>query len=356
MKPTMLAVAFILLTVPTALPAQQPPRQLSEEDLAKVRRGVERNKEISAQGEQQAAAKRREDELRRQEEALASDDGYEDDGGDDAPAQSGTANIFDAFIGTLGSEMAKKQQEDLQRQRFLENVRREAEAVDRQRQRDLERERLAQERTRLERQAEQQRQQAIAQQQRQSAANVGNARAIVGTGGIGSSSAISGQQQTAKAREDTMRANVAAERKRLAEERERAAATERERVMRPFVEASSRQQVQTMSSAGGAAVSTTPKTSIAPPDYGPAKAWCQASNAGTFQCMGPLQNLLSWYPSLETALSQAGCPGGEGYNPTPGHGGSSFNCGRQLKPNDYRMPTYDPYRGGGKPVLVKAGP
>ncbi|PZU26345.1 MAG: hypothetical protein DI584_11920, partial [Stenotrophomonas sp.] len=312
---------------------------------------MEQNKTLSAQGAQQAAAMRQQQELTRQEEALAGeDDGY--DGEDDMPQQNVAANVFDAFLGTLGSEMAKKQQEDAQRQRFLDNVRREAEAVDRQRQRDLERERLAQERTRLEQQAEQQRQQAIAQQQRQSAANAGNARAIVGTGGIGNSSAISGQQQTAKAREDTMRANVAAERKRLAEERERAAATERERVMRPFVEASSRQQVQTMSSAGRAAVSTTPKTSIAPPDYGPAKAWCQASNAGTFQCMGPLQNLLSWYPSLETALSQAGCPGGEGYNPTPGHGGSSFNCGRQLKPNDYRMPTYDPYRGGGKPVLV----
>lgn len=358
MKAIVFTVAFFFLALPCALPAQQAPRQLDEEDLARLRRGVERNKEASARDAQQATARRQQEELRLQQEALADhhDDGY--NGEHDAPLQGGTTSVFDAFIGTLSSEMAKKQQEDEQRQRFLDNVRREAEVVDRQRQRELERQRLADERARLERQAQQQRQQAIAQQQRQSAASGGGPGAVAGSAGRGSTgTAMTVQQQAAKARDDAMRANVAAERKRLAEQRARAEATEGRGASGGPQPAAT---VVGARPATPASVSSIPKAVAAPVDYGPAKAWCRARRNETakqteYQCMGPLQNLLSWYSTLSAPLGMAGCSGGEGYTPTPEHGGSSFNCGRRLKVNDYRMPTYDPYRGGGEPMLVKPG-
>ncbi len=74
-----------------------------------------------------------------------------------------------------------------------------------------------------------------------------------------------------------------------------------------------------------------------------------------YQCMGPLQKLLSWYLTLDTPLGMSGCPGGEGYAAAPEHGGNGFNCGRKLKVGDLRMPTYDPYRGGGSPTRVVSG-
>lgn len=352
-------VLLALALLPAALPAQQAPRQLNEEDLAKLRRNVETSKARSIEAQRQAELQRQQEELRRQEEALAYDDDeyYEDN---EPVADAGSA-FFGALIGTLGSEMEKKRQEDAQQRRFLDNVRREAEAVDRQRQRDLERQRLAEERARLERQAEQQRQ-LTAAQQRQSTASGGDARATNATAAASAAagSTMTTQQQAAKAREEALRANVAAERQRLAEERERAAAAERERVMRPFVEASNRQQALSASSAGTAAVSSTPKAAAASVDHGPAKAWCRArrnemAKQTEYQCMGPLQTLPSWYSTLDVPLRMAGCPGGEGYPPTPEHGGSSFNCSRPLKVGDLRMPTYDPYRGGGNPVRVTTG-
>lgn len=360
--------ALFLLILSGGLWAQQGPRQLSEEDLDRLRTSLEKSKELSTQAASRAEAKRQEEQahrqqeaLRRQEEALAYDDGDDGYHEEDEPVVDATSAFFGAFIGTLNSEMAKKQQEDAQRQQFLDNVRREAEAVDRQRQRDLERQRLAEERARLERQAEQERQLSAAQQ-RQSAASGGGARATNGTAAAGAAagSTMTTQQQAAKAREEALRANVAAERQRLATERERAAAAERERVIRPFVEASNRQQALSPSSAGTAAVSSTPKAVAASVDHGPAKAWCRArrnemARQTEYQCMGPLQNLLSWYPTLDAPLGMAGCPGGEGYTPTPEHGGSSFNCGRKLKVGDLRMPTYDPYRGGGSPTRVVSG-
>jgi len=360
MKLMTLSFAVLLLTLSGGLSAQQGPRQLSEKDLDRLRSGLEKSKELSAQAASRAEAKRQEEQshrqqeaLRRQEEALAYDDEYYED---DEPTVDTASAFFGAFIGTLNSEMAKKQQEDARRQRFLDNVRREAEAVDRQRQHDLERQRLAEERARLERQAEQQR--LTAAQQRQSAAGSGDARAASGMAAAGTTSnTMSAQQQAARMREDTLRANVAAERKRLAEERERNAAMERQRV------AGKPQATTTATGAGTATpalVSTTAKPAAEARDYGPAKAWCRArrnemAKQTEYQCMGPLQNLLSWYPTLDAPLGMAGCPGGEGYTPTPEHGGSSFNCGRKLKVGDLRMPTYDPYRGGGSPTRVTSG-
>ncbi len=363
MKLTMLTSALLLLASTGTLSAQQAPRQLSEKDLARLRSGVERSKELSAEAASRAEARRQEEQSQRQQEALRRQEeqlAYEDDEyyEDDQPAVDTASAFLGTFIGTLNSEMAKKQQEEAQRQRFLDNVRREAEAVDRQRQRDQERQRLVQERARLERQAEQQRQLAAAQQQRQATASSTGVKAASGIAAGGTSgSTMTAQQQAARTREDTLRADVAAERKRLAEERERNAAMERQRV-------AGKPQAATIatgaSTATPASVSSAPKPVAEARDHGPAKAWCRArrnemAKQTEYQCMGPLQNLLSWYPTLGAPLGMAGCPGGEGYTPTPEHGGSSFNCGRKLKVGDLRMPTYDPYRGGGNPVRITAG-
>lgn len=353
MYPENIAPLFLaLVLVPAVASSQQVPRQLGEEELVQLHRSVEASKARSIEAQRQAELERKREELRRQEEALAYDDEYYED---DEPAVDTASAFFGAFIGTLNSEMAKKQQEDAQRQRFLDNVRREAEAVDRQRQRDLERQRLAEERARLERQAAQR--QLAAAQQRQSAAGSGGVRAAGIAAAGTTSNTMSAQQHAARMREDTLRANVAAERKRLAEERERDAAMERQR-------AAGKPQAATTATGAGTAtpalVSATARPAAEARDYGPAKAWCRArhnemARQNEYQCMGPLQNLLSWYPTLDVPLRMAGCPGGEGYAPTPEHGGSGFNCGRKLKVGDLRMPTYDPYRGGGSPTRVVSG-
>lgn len=73
-----------------------------------------------------------------------------------------------------------------------------------------------------------------------------------------------------------------------------------------------------------------------------AKAWCTKGKKGGFMCMGPLQDNRTFYPTLEVALSMAGCPKGFGYTPTVGSG-SSFDCGRDLTHGEDEMPLYDPY-------------
>lgn len=207
-----------LVLLSTGLFAQQAPRQLSEQDMQRLRASVVKSKEraiaAAAEAERQQELVRQQEELRRQEEALAYDDDdyYEDD----EPTVDTASAVFGAFIGTLNSEMAKKQQQDAERQRFLDGVRRQAEAVDRQRQRELERQRLAEERARLERQA---------QQQRQLVTSAGGTAA---TGASATGGTPTAQQQAAKAREEALRANVAVERQRLATERERQQAAQAE--------------------------------------------------------------------------------------------------------------------------------
>ncbi|GEM_PF-3167953 len=350
---------LLLLVLPFTLLAQNAPRQLSDEQLAALGRSMEKSRESSINAQQAAA--RRQEELRsaRQRDVAVSDDDddWQDEPAPPAPA-GGMASVLQAFTGTLASEMAMKQQQDAQQQQFLANVRREAEAVDRQRRREQEAQRLAEERARRERQRQEQQ-----RHEQQHARQIAGTHAATGTGEAVTASrpqSTAGPSATgsvaatanpmAQARQSALQANVAAERKRLEEAREQAAAAERLRVMR-----SAGDTTRTPQGSATASVSAAASVAPVPKDHGPAKAWCQASNAGTYQCMGPLQNLLSWYPSLDVALSQAGCPGGEGYPPTRGHGGSSFNCGRPLKVNDYRMPIYDPYRGGGRPQLVKMG-
>ncbi|HEX6591662.1 MAG TPA: hypothetical protein VF050_06655 [Moraxellaceae bacterium] len=146
-------------------------------------------------------------------------------------------------------------------------------------------------------------------------------------------------------------------------EQERAAKEEARRVMQPFVE-SSRVQQQQQQRPAAAAQERTPAVEVATSrtkaepekkrDFGPAKAWCIANEKGTgFQCKGPLQNMWGFEKSLEVALDQVDCPNGTGYTPKPGQGGSSFDCGRRLNVTEQQMPLYDPFRGGGKPVVVR---
>lgn len=229
MSPAARILFFLpLLLLPAVAPAQQAPRQLDAEDMAKLRRNVEASKVRAAEAQRQAALARQQEELRRREEELASaeDDDYEEDDSPPPTSGGGFAGLLDTFTSTFNSEMAKKQQADEQQRRFLDTVRREAEAVARQRERELERERLAQERQRLERLAQQQRQQATAAQ----ATQLPRAPAA-GTPRGNTTSPSPAPSQAAADRDEALRANVAAERQRQQLSREQQAANaEKQRV------------------------------------------------------------------------------------------------------------------------------
>lgn len=219
-----LLLLALLALFPVEPSAQQAPRQLSQDDMAKLRSNVEASRARSIEAQKQVELQRQQDELRRQEEALA-DDG--DDWGDDTPQQTsagGFADVMNTFANTLNSEMAKKQQEQARQQRFLDNIRREAEAVEHRRQRDLERQRLADERARLDR-IEQQRQQAAVQ------SSGGGDRSLQRTPSTAAAAAATAQQQAAHAQEEKLRASVAAERQRQQQVRDQqeASRVERER-------------------------------------------------------------------------------------------------------------------------------
>jgi|GEM_PF-2732762 len=227
-------------------PAGIAPRQLSEQDVQRLRDNIAKSKaraaEAAAKAEQQRqeeALRRQEEELRRQEEALAYDD-YDDY--DDEPAPSAGAtflNALNTFSNTYAAETAKYQQQAAQQQQFMNNLRREAEAVDRRRRNEQERQRLAQERTRLEQLALQQRQQAAqqqaAQQRQMVASGGGGSDRASGTGSVPNPSANTpSPQQVAQAREEALRASVAAEKQRLAETRAETARRQAEAQNRAF--------------------------------------------------------------------------------------------------------------------------
>lgn len=75
---------------------------------------------------------------------------------------------------------------------------------------------------------------------------------------------------------------------------------------------------------------------------GRAGAWCVKTNNDMFVCKGPLQSLWAPEKTLEIALGRVGCPGGKGYSPSK-VSGEYFDCGRELRASDNKMPTYDPY-------------
>ena len=80
----------------------------------------------------------------------------------------------------------------------------------------------------------------------------------------------------------------------------------------------------------------------APPSRGTARAWCMVKKNGEFWCNGPLQNG-GWGNNVQRALAMVDCPNGQGYTPTVGTGGQSFNCGRELRSTEQAVPTYDPF-------------
>lgn len=100
--------------------------------------------------------------------------------------------------------------------------------------------------------------------------------------------------------------------------------------------------VQSQSSAGRPQTSADVPEKVEAPSRGPAKAWCYLTRNDGYRCWGPLQKN-GWGKSLEGALSMVGCPGGSGYEPKVGAGGSSFDCGRPLRGNELVMPDYDPF-------------
>lgn len=131
----------LLMAFAPLLSHAQTARPLTPEDLARLEARAAADKATSAKVLRQAEASRQRDALRRKEEALA----YDEQEQDEAPAtpSGGAANVLGAFTATFNSEMARKQQEDAQRERFLQNVRREAEAADRQYRQEQERQRVA---------------------------------------------------------------------------------------------------------------------------------------------------------------------------------------------------------------------
>lgn len=131
--------------------------------------------------------------------------------GGDGGASGGAAG---AFATTLSSEMAKQQQQDARQQHFLDDVRRQAEAVDRERRQEQERQRQAQARASLEQQTAVARQQDDArttEQARQQAARQAEQQRVA-------------QQQAAERTQRQADADRQAEERRLAQEQARAQA------------------------------------------------------------------------------------------------------------------------------------
>lgn len=211
--------------LPAALAAQNAPRQLTEKDMERLRDNVARSKDAAAkaavvdqQRRQQRALEEQQEELRRREQELAYED--EEIWEDEVLQQSsnGSVNVLEAFTSTFSSEMARKDQEEARQQRMLDDIRRNVEAADRERQRELERKRLAQERVRLEWIAQQQRQQAALQSRQATTNGVGTASMTSNSGAA--NIATSTQEQASLEREQKLRVEVATERERQKKLRE----------------------------------------------------------------------------------------------------------------------------------------
>jgi len=208
-------ILVLLAFLPAISAAQQAPRQLTEQDMERLRQNVANSKERVIQAER----RRHEEERRRQEEeALV----FEEEWEDDIPQQTSGGGFAAALahgMGVFSEEMAKKQAEDAKRQAFLNDLRRQAEGIERQRQREL----IAREREREERQ-EQMRRAQTAQLQLQPVGGDGNTTSTA--------NAAIAIQQAAQLREQQLREQVAAERKRQQALQEQRLASERADVER----------------------------------------------------------------------------------------------------------------------------
>lgn len=206
-----LPVLLLLLALPTTLSAQSGPRQLSAEELTRLRKSVDTSRDSSALAAQRAMASRQQEELRRQEEErLAQQQAWEQQAYDDEPPiQAPAPGIFEAFVSGFQGEVQKQREQDAQQQRFLEDLRRQTDAITRQRQQEQERQRLAEEHARQQRLAQQQRQQAAPQNP-----GGGAGQTTPGSASVTSAAPAAAQQQAARAQEEKLRANVAMERQR----------------------------------------------------------------------------------------------------------------------------------------------
>lgn len=342
MSRTWVWMVWLVLAAPALLLAQSAPHELNAQDVARIRERMAKDKALREQAQQTEELQRKERELREREEAIAREEAAADQCCDSAPqpapnmANAALGGFLQGFSGEYAKDRAIVQQGNAQ-------VNAAQQAVQRQQQREQarrERQQLEAERKKL----EGQRQAMTATWRQDQARSQQAAQANVE------------QRQRADDRQQALREQAAAERKRLAAEKLREEAAERARTMQTFVQSSRNQQLSTATTTPAVATAATGKQ-VAPAahDYGPAKAWCRAFDDGSYQCMGPLQRMASSLPTLSLALTQAGCEGGNGYTPTRGHGGSDFDCGRKLRVNEYRMPAYDPWRGGGQPVLIQPG-
>lgn len=163
-----------------------------------------------------------------------------------------------------------------------------------------------------------------------------------------------------KAESDARAARQAAAQKERAarQEAERAARIARQeqearenaaRQMRGFVQSSNAARGSAMApaDAGQARVGEDPAPVASKPSRGRARAWCRVTKGGEYWCNGPLQNG-GWGKELKRALDMVDCPNGTGYTPTYGTGGTSFDCGRELRSTEQEMPLYDPFYKYGK--------
>ncbi|PZU08019.1 hypothetical protein [Sphingomonas sp.] len=319
--------------------ASDAPRRLGTEDIAKLRARIASDK----QQREDAAERAREEALRQEEDRriAAAEAEASADYSDDEPAQPPAPNPAEVFARTFSREYTTNMAIVNHGNANVATARQGV--IDEQRRREA-----------LQRAVVVRREVEAARAKRAQAASVAGAPAVSAAHPVSPQSAATAsapavsQATSAETRARQLREQAAAERKRLA-----AAARPAEVATSAVSPASGGTNPNVMARAGGSAASMPGAGSgMTTADYGPAKAWCQASAAGTFQCMGPLSRSLAWEKSLDFALSNVGCAGGKGYNPTPGHGGSGFDCGRALHVGDFRMPLYDPYRGGGNPVRV----
>jgi hypothetical protein len=276
------------------------------------------------------------------------------------------AEKFNMFMGAMNSALESTAAEYRQRQAIADaNNARIAAAQEAMRQRNAA--------AAAERQAEFQRQQAA--RQTAYAAQLQAAQQNAAAAQAARAAAAANRQAEAAA----LQARQAKEREMRIAQQEREARENAQRQMATFVassrEAEARNRTATASnghgnaignddddtsrSAGRRSASAGAGGSAGPRDYGPAKAWCQQPRENVFECYGPLQAIKGLGAvdfgenRLQRALDLAGCSAGSGYTPKPGMGGTSFDCGRRLKTDEYRMPLYDPFRGSGRPVKVK---
>lgn len=211
--------SFLLLSASFAAQAQTAPRTLSEQDLAKIRERMATGKVVREEQAKQAELRRQEDERRRAEEdriaQMEADAQAEWEAMQaDSQPQSSSGGFAEALLhgmNVLQDEMAKHEVERAQQQAFLDDVRRQSEAVAWEREREIERERqrVAEERRRREQAMAQQRQATMARTASPSGPATSQSSAVAATP----------EANNAQARDQALREQAAAERQRLQAQR-----------------------------------------------------------------------------------------------------------------------------------------